>query len=304
MFEALSFRLFNLAGCPACKTNWVHFRIIDEAYEDGTRNAAHPPLTTSGTQYDGDFWGLYMTIEQMDGRFLDEHGLPDGNLYKMEDGTGDSRTTRGRRSRPTAPTSTSSSGATASARRRGGGRTSTSTPTTAITPSTRPSMTATSPARTGSSITTPTPTNGGNCPWDKDLTWTTYYGSNDPSDPFSRARSAQHQQYRHREQEPPARGHRPALQHRSDEPADRRIRRVINDPAGGPSIVDADRRMWDYHWVMWDRGLPQVPRSGGQLQGGPGTCSTSPPRVRAMPRTFEGMVQVMKDYVVDAWDAI
>jgi hypothetical protein len=25
-----------------------------------------------------------MTIEQPDGRFLDEHGLPDGNLYKMD----------------------------------------------------------------------------------------------------------------------------------------------------------------------------------------------------------------------------
>ena len=50
------------------------------------RNAAHAPLTTKGTQYDGDFWGLYMTIEQMDGRFLDEHGLPDGNLYKMDSG--------------------------------------------------------------------------------------------------------------------------------------------------------------------------------------------------------------------------
>jgi hypothetical protein len=84
MFEALSLRLFNLAGCPASKTNYLHFRIIDELYEDGERNAAHPPLTTKGTQYDGDFWGLYMTIEQMDGRFLDEHGLPDGNLFKMD----------------------------------------------------------------------------------------------------------------------------------------------------------------------------------------------------------------------------
>jgi hypothetical protein len=28
-------------------------------------------------------------VEQEDGRFLDQHGLPDGNLYKMEDGTGE-----------------------------------------------------------------------------------------------------------------------------------------------------------------------------------------------------------------------
>jgi regulation of enolase protein 1 (concanavalin A-like superfamily) len=72
MFEALSFKLFNLAGEPASKTNWVHFRIIDETAESGS------------TQYDGDFLGLYMTLEQLDGRFLDEHGLPDGNFYKMD----------------------------------------------------------------------------------------------------------------------------------------------------------------------------------------------------------------------------
>ena len=84
MFEAVSFKLFNMVGVPACKTNYVHFRIIDEANEGGTFNEAHWPLTNSGTQYDGDFWGLYMTIEQMDGRYLDEHDLPDGNLYKMD----------------------------------------------------------------------------------------------------------------------------------------------------------------------------------------------------------------------------
>jgi len=72
MFEALSFKLFNLAKEPASKTNWVQFRLIDESAEYGP------------TQYDGDFLGLYMTLEQMDGRFLDEHVLPDGNLYKMD----------------------------------------------------------------------------------------------------------------------------------------------------------------------------------------------------------------------------
>ncbi|MEW6161608.1 MAG: lamin tail domain-containing protein, partial [Verrucomicrobiota bacterium] len=39
--------------------------------------------------YEGDFWGVYLAIEQEDGRFLDEHDLPDGNLYKMEGGTGE-----------------------------------------------------------------------------------------------------------------------------------------------------------------------------------------------------------------------
>jgi len=71
MFEAVTFKLFNLAGVPACNTNWFHFRVIDDEREAGP------------TQYDGDFWGLYMAIEQPDGRFLNEHNLPDGNFYKM-----------------------------------------------------------------------------------------------------------------------------------------------------------------------------------------------------------------------------
>ena len=77
MFEAVGFKLFNLTGVEAPNTHWVHFRIIDEAEETGA------------TQHDDDFWGLYLAIEQMDGRFLDEHGLPDGNLYKMEGGSGE-----------------------------------------------------------------------------------------------------------------------------------------------------------------------------------------------------------------------
>jgi len=72
MFEAVGFRLFELAGTPAPKTHWVHYRIIDDASETGA------------TQYDGDFWGLYLSIEQVDGAFLDERDLPDGNVYKME----------------------------------------------------------------------------------------------------------------------------------------------------------------------------------------------------------------------------
>ena len=32
---------------------------------------------------------MYLAIEQEDGRFLDEHDLPDGNFYKMEGGSGE-----------------------------------------------------------------------------------------------------------------------------------------------------------------------------------------------------------------------
>lgn len=78
MFEAVGFRLFNMAGVEAPRTHWVQFRVVDETEE-----------TFGADQYRGDFWGLYLAVEQMNGRFLDEHGLPDGNLYKMEGGSGD-----------------------------------------------------------------------------------------------------------------------------------------------------------------------------------------------------------------------
>ncbi len=77
LFESVGFKLFQLAGVETPKTNFVQFRIIDRANETGA------------TQYDSDFQGLYLVVEQPDGRFLDEHGLPDGNLYKMEGGTGE-----------------------------------------------------------------------------------------------------------------------------------------------------------------------------------------------------------------------
>ena len=78
MFESVGFRLFNLAGVESPHTTFLQFRVIDDVAE-----------ANAGDQYNGDFWGLYLGIEQEDGRFLDEHELPDGNLYKMENGTGE-----------------------------------------------------------------------------------------------------------------------------------------------------------------------------------------------------------------------
>ena len=72
MFEAVTYKLFNLAGVPAPHTHWVQFRVVDGVDE-----------VNPNDQYDGDFWGVYLAVEQPDGRFLEEHGLPDGNLYKM-----------------------------------------------------------------------------------------------------------------------------------------------------------------------------------------------------------------------------
>ncbi|HEX2474207.1 MAG TPA: CotH kinase family protein, partial [Lacipirellulaceae bacterium] len=76
LFESAGFKLFNLAGVAASNTNYVHFRIVESANENGA------------DQYSGDFQGLYLAVEQLDDNFLEEHDLPDGNLYKMEGGTG------------------------------------------------------------------------------------------------------------------------------------------------------------------------------------------------------------------------
>jgi hypothetical protein len=74
MFEAVGFKLFNLAGVEGPHTHWIHFRIVDEAEE------------TTSDQFGGDFWGLYLVTEDMEDDFLKEHDLPPGNLYKMEFG--------------------------------------------------------------------------------------------------------------------------------------------------------------------------------------------------------------------------
>ncbi len=77
MFESVSLRLFNLLGVEGSATHWVQFRVVDEAAESGA------------TQYEGDFWGLYLAVEEGDGNFLKEHGLPDGNFYMMGEGLGE-----------------------------------------------------------------------------------------------------------------------------------------------------------------------------------------------------------------------
>lgn len=68
--EMINFHLWNQLGIPASLGNWGHFRTI----------------TTSAEQPDpwhGDFWGLIQLHEDYDGRFLDAHNLPKGNLYKL-----------------------------------------------------------------------------------------------------------------------------------------------------------------------------------------------------------------------------
>lgn len=79
--EALSYRSFQIGGMASSHTHYLHFRIIDEALE-----------SSPSDQYRGDFWGLYLAVEQPDGSFLDERDLPPGNVYKIESsGVGDKK---------------------------------------------------------------------------------------------------------------------------------------------------------------------------------------------------------------------
>ena len=78
--EAIAFKLYDLAGVPSPNMNPLQLRVIDSANE-----------TDPSSQYNSDLWGLYWTLEYPDGRFLDERGLPDGNVYKMEGNNGDKK---------------------------------------------------------------------------------------------------------------------------------------------------------------------------------------------------------------------
>jgi len=295
MFEALSFRLFNMVDVPASKTNYLHFRIIDESHEDGTLNAAHAPLTSGGTQYDGDFWGLHMTIEQMDGRFLDEHNLPDGNLFKMDNANHEINNQG-----PMQPTDKSDLNAFLS--QSSGASESWWLANTNL--DAYYGYYAVYQAVHHGDITGknwflyhhPDTDRWWQLPWDVDLTWTTYYGSNNPSDPWSRNGLLNHPalsvQNKNRLREiidllwnPEQTGQL------IDEYA-----AIIDDPTGGLSMVDADRAMWDYHWVMGAGAYPTYLNREASHKAGQGRFYAKAAS-SGYGRTFEGMVQVMKDYV-------
>ena len=78
LFESVGFKLFELCGVEACNTHYLQFYVIDDE------------SPTGNDQYSTDYYGLFLAIEQMDGQFLDEHGMPDGNLYKIEGHNGSS----------------------------------------------------------------------------------------------------------------------------------------------------------------------------------------------------------------------
>ena len=296
MFEAVGWRLFELTGLEASKAGYVQLRIVDEASEDGKLNAAHSPLTTAGTQYDGDFWGLYMLIEQADGNFLDEHDLPDGNLYKMEGGGGDlnhlgfngpsdksdlNAFTGGYNSNPTSAWWR----ANVDLGRYYNYRT--------ILEAIHHSDIAA--GKNYFYYRNPLDGRWTQYGWDLDLTWShAYEGSGDEyfREPFLANGILQDAntniEYQNRVRElcdllfnPDQAG---LL---IDETAS-----LIYKP-GKQSFVDADRAMWDYHWVMADAAYPTYSdRSPWDNKAGQGKFYQA-----ASTKDFAGMVKIMQDWV-------
>jgi hypothetical protein len=282
MFEAATFRLFNLVGTESSLTHWLQFRVIDGALEYGP------------TQYDGDFWGLYMVIEQMDGQFLDEHDLPDGNLYKMEGVTGE----------------LNNQGLTAATDR-------SDLNAFVLAYSSRPEASwwlsnvevdkyfsyrvivdgihhyDIGAGKNYFYYLNPEPTPQGyylwsQHPWDVDLTWADnmYDCGNSGLSPFKRyglwnnSELRVHRDNRIREIRDLLFNEDQCWQVIDD------LAAIIDDPDGGPSMVDADRAMWDYNPIMISGYVNQRKARQGRFYQ------------KADTKDFPAMVQIMKDYVV------
>src|SRR4030042_3554976 len=126
-----------------------------------------------------------MTIEQVDGQFLDEHELPDGNVYKM-DNNYDDENNQG----PTQPADWSDLNQFLGAYRGGTEQWWRQN----VNLNAYYGYYAIYQAIHHGDITEknwflyhdPETNQWWQLPWDLDLTWTTYYGSNDPRHPFNR----------------------------------------------------------------------------------------------------------------------
>ena len=277
MFEAAAFKLFNMMGVEAPKTNWLHLRVIDEAAEQGP------------TQYEGDFWGLYMTLEQMDGRFLDEHDLPDGNLYKIEGGAGDLNNQgatavtdgsdlrmfmSGYRSRPDSDWWYDNVNLAGYYGYR------------CVVEGVHHGDIAY--GKNWFFYLNPETNKWSMLPWDVDLTWANnMYGNG--RDDFLNAGSI----FRNDDLEI-------AYQNRLREFLDLlynadqayqlldEMANIIDLPTGGPTFVEADRAMWDYNPIMTSNVINFGKAGQGRFYR------------QAATGDFRGMVQIMKDYVVSS----
>ncbi|HEX7862513.1 MAG TPA: CotH kinase family protein [Verrucomicrobiae bacterium] len=72
--EAISYRVYQLAGVPSPDTFWIHFRVVDSAAE------------SAANQFNSDLWGLYLIVQEKNGTWLKERGLPDGDIFSIDSG--------------------------------------------------------------------------------------------------------------------------------------------------------------------------------------------------------------------------
>ena len=76
LHETINSKLWRMVGVEAPYFLPAHWRMIDDAAE-------------APDQWGGDFFGLATVMQDIDGRLLDERGLPNGNMYKLKDGVSD-----------------------------------------------------------------------------------------------------------------------------------------------------------------------------------------------------------------------
>jgi hypothetical protein len=271
MYEAVGFRLFNLVGVDAPRTHWISLRIVDGAQEN------------PDDQYKGDYWGLYLAIENEDGRFLDERGLPDGNIYKMMPGQ-DELANQGKEE----PTDGSDLRELISALR---GNISESWWRKNVDLQRYYSYRSIIEAihhydiSDGKNYTfyrNPKTAQWQVIPWDIDLSWGDHmYGGG--HEPFMRILSRPDFRIEYQNRLRDIRD----LLYNPDETG-----RLIDECASiiwrprGPSIVDADRTKWDYHPIMNSRYVYRGKADQGLFYQA------------ARTRDFPGMVKQMKDYIV------
>jgi hypothetical protein len=273
LFEAVTYRLFNLAGVPAPHTHYVQLRIVDE------------PDENPASQYQGDFWGLYLATEEIDGNFLEEHSLPDGNLYKWDFGQ-----PKPEHVAAGAPTNRQDVLQFVRGYERPQSdewwRDNVDLPRYFSYRSILECVHHYDIAfgKNYFYYFQPTARQWMVLPWDVDLTWkNNMYGTG--QEPFWRAGVLRRPkfiiEYQNRLREIRDLLFNPEQTGGLIE----EFAAVIADPAGGPSFVDADRAKWDYHPIMVSRWVD--PRKAGQGQF----------YLQSPTKDFRGVVQLMKDYI-------
>ncbi|WMX16186.1 lamin tail domain-containing protein [Aureispira sp. CCB-E] len=68
--ESVLYRLFRLQGTSASHADYLHLRVVQHQEEQDS--------------VEGDFWGLYLMLENYDGDFLKTHDLPNANIYSYK----------------------------------------------------------------------------------------------------------------------------------------------------------------------------------------------------------------------------